>query len=279
MRVDHSNFQGGLLDNPGLVTAGCGNVLDKWEQVWREKAGGLEAAYREEGSEGALYGDILPCDRPKLLPPDTEETHDNQAFYDTIEESADKLWLHTTELANKCLAKGESKGMMAVLGSVAATRNKLWLYNERMSLNEKAKPFAKTYSKWVELTDSMAQQVLEYNTNLVTTVVLTDPDGQDWSNSKPYLDGESVSCSVQFWWYHMQGLRMDLSNYLPPRIAQRLLAAVLSDSVSVLAVRYSAARPCLKRVPQYRYYLPPSSTLPSHRQADNIMFHPSIDKG
>ena len=55
----------------------------------------------------------------------------------------------------------------------------------------------------------MAQQVLEYNTNLVTTVVLTDPEGQDWANSKPYLDGESVSSSVQFWWYHMQGLRMD----------------------------------------------------------------------
>ena len=28
-----TNSQGGLLDNPGLVTAGCGNVLDKWDQV------------------------------------------------------------------------------------------------------------------------------------------------------------------------------------------------------------------------------------------------------
>ena len=61
-----------------------------------------------------------------------------------------------------------------------------------------------SFPQWVELTDSMAQQVLEYNTNLVTTVVLTDPDGQDWANSKPYLDGESVSSCVQFWWYHMQ---------------------------------------------------------------------------
>ena len=25
--------QGGLLDNPGLVTRGCGNVIDKWDQV------------------------------------------------------------------------------------------------------------------------------------------------------------------------------------------------------------------------------------------------------
>ena len=50
----------------------------------------------------------------------------------------------------------------------------------------------------------------------------------------------------------VQGLRMDLSNFLPPKIAQRLLGSVLSDSVSTLAVRYSAAKPSLKRVPQYR---------------------------
>ena len=48
----------------------------------------------------------------------------------------------------------------------------------------------------------------------------------------------------------MRGLRMDFSNYLPPKIAQRLLGQILSDSVSILSVRYSSARPCLKRVPQ-----------------------------
>ena len=47
MRVCTSS-QGGLLDNPGLVTAGCGNVLDKWDQVWTEKSGGLEASYRQD---------------------------------------------------------------------------------------------------------------------------------------------------------------------------------------------------------------------------------------
>ena len=100
--------------------------------------------------------------------------------------------------------------------------------------------------------------MLEYNTNLVATVVLSDPEGQDWANSKPYNDGEAVSAAVQFWWYHMQvrralqigrplfmtfqGLRMDFSNYLPPKIAQRLLGTVLSDSVSLFAVRYSSAK-------------------------------------
>ena len=33
------------------------------------------------------------------------QDHDDQAFYDTIEESADKLWLHTNELAGKSLKK------------------------------------------------------------------------------------------------------------------------------------------------------------------------------
>ena len=71
----------------------------------------------------------------------------------------------------------------------------------------------------------MAQQVLEYNTNLVTTVVLTDPDGQDWANSKPYLDGESVSSSVQFWWYHMQGqehIFLHFTKLLNPYLSQDL---------------------------------------------------------
>ena len=142
--------------------------------------------------------------------------------------------------------------MLAVLGSIALTRNKLWIYNEQMTLGDKTKPFGKTYAKWVEFTDAMAQQVLEYNTSLVATVVLSDPDGQDWGNTKPYNDGETVSCAVQYWWYHMQGIRMDFSNALPPKIAQRLLGSVLSDSVSILSVRYSSAKPCLKRVPQYR---------------------------
>ena len=122
-----TSSQGGLLDNPGLVTAGCANVLDKWDQVmsgeqtkvwqwgnwvaaewslygqsesdhsalyqlkltltqvWREKEVGLEAEYREDGTDGAVYGDLLPNHRPQELGSEGEQSHDHQAFYDTIE--------------------------------------------------------------------------------------------------------------------------------------------------------------------------------------------------
>ena len=42
-----------MLDNPGLVTQACGNVLDKWDGVWREKEADLANTYRLPGSEGA----------------------------------------------------------------------------------------------------------------------------------------------------------------------------------------------------------------------------------
>ena len=108
--------------------------------------------------------------------------------------------------------------MAAVLGSVALTRNKLWIYNEQMELNGKIKPFTKTYNKWVEFTDAMAQQVgepprihhhmtlssdivqvLQYHVNLVATVVLCDPEGQDWENTKSFQEGEKISTAIQFW--------------------------------------------------------------------------------
>ena len=54
------------------------------------------------------------------------------------------------------------------------------------------------------VSNALCVQVLEYNTNLVATVVRSDPEGQDWANSKPYNAGEAVSAAVQFWWYHMQ---------------------------------------------------------------------------
>ena len=65
-----------MLDNPGLVTQACGNVLDKWDQVWREKEGDLASTNRDMGSEGLAYGEILPCSLP--IPPSEDGCFDNQ---------------------------------------------------------------------------------------------------------------------------------------------------------------------------------------------------------
>ena len=61
---------------------------------------------------------------------------------------------------------------------------------------------------------------------------------QDWSDPKPYNEGRRISAAVQFWAFHMAGLRADLYNTLPPGVAQPMFARLLSDSLGVLAVRY-----------------------------------------
>ena len=47
-----------------------------------------------------------------------------------------------------------------------------------------------------------------------------------------------MSGPVQFWAFHMSGLRADLYNSLPPGVAQPMFARLLNDSLGVLAVRY-----------------------------------------
>ncbi len=58
-------------------------------------------------------------------------------------------------------------------------------------------------------------QLLEYYTLLATTVVIHDGESQDWRSSKPYFEGERISAAVQFWGFHMQGLRCALHPNFP----------------------------------------------------------------
>ena len=54
------------------------------------------------------------------------------------------------------------------------------------------------------------------------------------------------------WNYHLRGLRHDLWRSCPPKLAQSIYAAVLDDSLAMLARRYAAARPSYARMPQLR---------------------------
>ncbi len=45
--------------------------------------------------------------------------------------------------------------------------------------------------------------------------------------------------AIQVWWYFLQGLQRDLWQTLPPKVAQKLFAGVFTDSLGILATRYS----------------------------------------
>ena len=60
----------------------------------------------------------------------------------------------------------------------------------------------------------------------------------------PYYEGRRISAPVQFWAFHMAGLRSDLYNSLPPGVAQPMFARLLNDSLGVLTVRYCQVSVC-----------------------------------
>ena len=72
---------------------------------------------------------------------------------------------------------------------------------------------------------------------MISTVVLHDGESQDWGDPKAF-EGERISPAVQFWGFHLQGLRSDLYSSLPPQIAQPMLAKIFGESLGILTVRY-----------------------------------------
>lgn len=50
------------------------------------------------------------------------------------------------------------------------------------------KPFCGLYKQFVELTDSLTQQVIELHTQLISTSILHDADGGDWANMKDFYE-------------------------------------------------------------------------------------------
>ena len=89
------------------------------------------------------------------------------------------------------------------------------------------------------LVEALSEQIMEYHCNLVSTTVLHDPASLDWSNPKPFYEGEKVSHCIQMWWYFLQGLKADLWTTVPPKVAQKIFAGVFNDSLGILAIRYN----------------------------------------
>ena len=87
---------------------------------------------------------------------------------------------------------------------------------------------------------------------LVSTTVLHDSASQDWTNPKPFFEGERISHCVQMWWFYIQGLRSDLWCSVPPKLAQKAFAIVVSRTLDILTVRYLHVTPSPKRVDQFR---------------------------
>ena len=122
-------------------------------------------------------------------------------------------------------------------------------------------------------------QIQEYHNLLINTIVLHDGESQDWGDTKAY-EGDRISPAIQFWGYHLQGVRMDLYSSLPPAVAQPMMGKIFGDSLGILTVRYCQIHPTARRLAQYRaditaILLISHDLLLSVVSSLNHLFHPS----
>ena len=259
-----SAYHGGPLDYPKISSTSLANIAEKWDFCFeklqesksrRRKRPRNHTTNSDEEVYEQLTGDALNKTEFSFSQDDIEglpSEPNEEDFLSAVTESSNKAYLHNLELSRLLLSKGDMHSVLKVLGGLSLIRNKLWHYNEHIEMMGQNKLFREPYLEVCQLVDSMSEQILEYHSSLVATTVIHDPASQDWSNSKPFYEGEKISHCIQMWWYFLQGFKTDLWQYLPSKTAQRIYSGVFNSSLSILTTRYLNLSPNPSRMKQFQ---------------------------
>lgn len=128
------------------------------------------------------------------------------------------------------------------MGAAALIKNTLWCYNEQLD-TKGGLSLHTSYKHYQEMSEALAERLLDLHCRLLSLYVMQDSDSLSWDHPQPFFEGERGSFVIQMWWLYMQGTRQDLWSTVPPKTAQRVLAGMLNESLTILASRYNQAEP------------------------------------
>lgn len=109
-----------------------------------------------------------------------------------------------------------------------------------------------SYKQYSEMTEALAERLLDLHCRLLTLYIIQDADCLNWESQQTFFESERGSYTIQMWWLYMQGTKQDLWNSVPPNMAQRVLAGMLNETLTILTVRYTQV---FNIVSIYIYYL------------------------
>lgn len=99
------------------------------------------------------------------------------------------------------------------------------------------------------MTEALAERLLDLHVRLLSLYIIQDADCLHWENPQPFFESERGSYTIQMWWLYIQGTKEDLWNSVPPGMAIRILAGMLNETLTILAVRYSQIEASQARSP------------------------------
>ncbi|KAL0278516.1 UNVERIFIED_CONTAM: hypothetical protein PYX00_000321 [Menopon gallinae] len=157
-------------------------------------------------------------------------------------DTSNQLLEHLHVLSQEALDHADLTVLTGTLGAAALIKNTLWCYNEQVDVKGSSSLHA-GYKQYQEMSEALAERLLDLHCRLLSLYVMQDADSLSWDHPHPFFEGERGSFVVQMWWLYMQGTRQDLWNSVPPKTAQRVLAGMLNESLTILASRYNQAEP------------------------------------
>ncbi|KAH1027558.1 hypothetical protein HUJ05_001042, partial [Dendroctonus ponderosae] len=170
---------------------------------------------------------------------------DPAKFISTIGKSADQLLKHLHVLTQEALDHADLTVLTGTIGATALLKNCLRFYIQILSdvKSPSIEPLRTGYKKYNEMCEALAERLLDLHCRLLSLYIIQDADCLDWENDKPFFESERGSYIIQMWWLYMQGTKEDLWNTVPPKMAQRVFAGMLNESLTILTVRYSQCLP------------------------------------
>lgn len=171
---------------------------------------------------------------------------DPEKFVSLVTKSADLLLEHLHTLSQESLDHADLSVLTATIGAAALVRNSLSVYLQAASVKfvppkgqEKGGALKISLKQYSQLTEALAERLLDLHCRLLLLYIVQDAEALHWEHSDPFFESERGSYTIQMWWTYMCGTRDDLWNSVPPKMAQRIFAGMLNETLNVLTLRYA----------------------------------------
>ncbi|KAL4706908.1 hypothetical protein ACJJTC_012367 [Scirpophaga incertulas] len=218
---------GGRLDFPRNASFAAVKIV-----LWLEEE--FAIAFKQGSGMFVTTEDDDKCDGG------VAKTSDPDKFVQLAIKSSDSLLEHLHVLAQEALDHADLPVLTATLGAAALLKNSLFCYvqhAEDLSSAESLSLLQSCYKRYVTMSEAVAERVLDLHNRVLSLYILQDSGGRP-IDGKTRTVHEAGTPSVQGWWLYMNGSRKDLWNTVPPRMAQRIFAGMLNETLTILTVRY-----------------------------------------
>ncbi|XP_075215325.1 uncharacterized protein LOC142321215 [Lycorma delicatula] len=235
-----SSVVGGILDFPNHASFAAIKMVYWWEEEYFaafRTTSGLLQENKDDKTSSEDHATEVQLTAPGDL-------------VNLVSESSQQLLDHLHTLSQEALDHADLQVLTGTLGAAALMKNTCWLYNQQLAKTDLGLSLTRSYKNFQEMAESLAERLLDLHCRLISLYVLQDADCLNWEHHQAFFEGERGSFVVQMWWLYMQGTREDLWTTVPPKMAQRVFAGMLNESLTILTVRYMQAKASFARSTQ-----------------------------